>query len=147
MRVGNHSLQASILASSTELKRIRTLTDYPGIPEQIKPLQHVGRAAETKFESHRLCRDSWADKAFTTCWSGCRIQVWVQVWAAACHLAITPKGCLRRIIEHRKVLAAKSMAELLGQCSATAWAGLTCKHKHRAFPSLQQSPRAATSSL
>ena len=28
-----------------------SLTDYAGIPEQIKPLQLVGQAAEFKFES------------------------------------------------------------------------------------------------
>ena len=37
-----------------------------------------------------------ADKTFTTRWSGGRVQVWVQVQAPACHLAITPEGCSRR---------------------------------------------------
>ena len=37
-------------------------------------------------------------------------------------------------------------AELLGPCSGTAWAGRTGKYKHRAFPSLLQSLRAATGS-
>ena len=32
----------------------------------------------------------------STRWSGCRVQVWVQVWAPAGHLAITPEGCSRR---------------------------------------------------
>ena len=32
------------------------------------------------------------NKNFTTCWSGCRVQVWVQVWAPAGHLAISPKA-------------------------------------------------------
>ena len=35
-------------------------------------------------------------------------------------------------------LTAKSMAELLGPRSGTAWAGWTGKHKHRVFPSQQQ---------
>ena len=35
-----------------------------------------------------LCRDFGADNTFTTRWSGCRVQVWVQVWAPAGHLAI-----------------------------------------------------------
>ena len=77
----------------------------------------------------------WADKTSTTHWSGCRVQVWVHVQAPACHLAITPKGCLRR---QSKVLTAKSMAQLLGQRSCNAWAGLTGKHKHRVFPSWLQ---------
>ena len=62
-----------------------------------------------------------------------RIQVWVQVWALAGHLAITPESYSRR---QSKVLTAKSMAKLFGPCSGTAWAGRTGKHKHRAFPSL-----------
>ena len=45
---------------------------------------------------HSLFWDFWADKSFTTCWSGCRVQGWVQVQAPACHLAITPEGCSRR---------------------------------------------------
>ena len=36
------------------------------------------------------------------------------------------------------------MAELLGSSSYTAWAVRTGKHKHRVFPSLQQSLLAAT---
>ena len=39
-----------------------------------------------------LFGDFWADKTFTTCLSGCRVQVWVQVWAPTGYLAITPKG-------------------------------------------------------
>ena len=42
--------------------------------------------------------DFWAHnlKVSTTRWSGCRVQVWVQVWAPACHLAISHKGNSRR---------------------------------------------------
>ena len=32
------------------------------------------------------------DTTFTTCWSGGRVQVWDQVWAPACHLAISLKA-------------------------------------------------------
>ena len=37
-----------------------------------------------------------ADKTFTTRCSGSRVQVWVQVWAPACYLAITLEGYIRR---------------------------------------------------
>ena len=37
-----------------------------------------------------------ADKNSTIHGSGGRVQVWVQVWAPACHLAITPEGYSRR---------------------------------------------------
>ena len=73
-----------------------------------------------------------------------KVQVWVQVWAPAGHLAINPKGYLRRL---SKVWNAKSMAELLGQHSGTACARWMGKHKHRVFPSLLQSLRAATGLL
>ena len=59
-------LQASILASSTNLKRIQA--------------------------PHSLFRDFRAEKTSTTCWSGCRVQEWVQVWAPSSCLAITPKA-------------------------------------------------------
>ena len=53
-------------ASVTDLKRIETL--------------------------HSLCCDFEGYKTFTTCWSGSRVQVWVQVWAPAGHLAISLKA-------------------------------------------------------
>ena len=56
----------SNLASVTDLKRIET--------------------------PHSLCCDFGGYKTFTTRWSGGRVQVWVQVWAPACHLAISPKA-------------------------------------------------------
>ena len=59
-------------------------------------------------------------------------------------MEITPEGYSRR---KSKVLTAKSMAELFGARSGTAWAGLTGEIKHRALPSGLQSLRAATSSL
>ena len=85
-----------------------------------------------------------ADKTFTISWSGCRVQVWAQVWAPAGHLAITPKSYSRR---QCNVLTAKSNVELLRQRASTAWAVWMGKHKHRVFPSLLQSLQAATGSL
>ena len=43
---------------------------------------------------HSLCCDFGGDKTFTTWtrWSGGTVQVWVQVWAPAGHLAISPKA-------------------------------------------------------
>ena len=57
---------------------------------------------------HSLFWDFWADKTFTTSWSGSR----VQVQAPAYRLTITPKGFSRW---QSKVLTAKSMAELFWQ--------------------------------
>ena len=96
---------------------------------------------------HSLFRAFRSSKIFTICWSrqsSCRIQVWVQLWAPAGHLEITPQYYFRRQL---KVLGAKSMAEPLGQRSSTAWADMTSKHKHRVFPTWWQSLLAATGSL
>ena len=38
-----------------------------------------------------LCCDFGGNKTFTTRWSDGRVQVWVQVWAPACHLEITKR--------------------------------------------------------
>ena len=84
----------------------------------------------------------WGDSLynlFQSCWSGGRVQVWVQVRAPACHLAITPKYSFRG---QAKVSTAKSMAELLGQRSGTVFVGLTGKRKHTAFSSCWQSLQA-----
>ena len=51
MRVAIDSALSSILAFSTDLKRIQTPPVYSGTSEQIEPLQHVGQAAEFKVES------------------------------------------------------------------------------------------------
>ena len=118
MRVDMDSPLSSILEVSTDLKRIQT------------PQSSLW--------------DFWADQTFTTSWSGGRDQVWAQVQASPCHLAIIPKVCSRR---QSKVLTAKSMAELLGVCSCTAWAGQTGKHRNRVFPSLLQLLLAATCPL
>ena len=56
----------SNLASITDLKRIET--------------------------AHSLCCDFGGYKSFTTRWSSSRVQVWVQVWAPAGRLAISPKA-------------------------------------------------------
>ena len=66
IRVDIVSAMSSISAFLTDLKRIQT--------------------------PHTLFWDFWADKPFTTIWSGGRVQVWVQVWAPACHVEITPEG-------------------------------------------------------
>ena len=66
MSLRNLTLLGSNLASVTDFKRIET--------------------------PHSLCCDFWGDKTFTTRWSGGRVQVWVQVWAPASHLAISLKA-------------------------------------------------------
>ena len=66
MRLKKVTLLGLNFASATDLKRIET--------------------------PHSLCYDFGGYKTFTTCWSGCRVQVWVQVWAPAGHLAISPKA-------------------------------------------------------
>ena len=63
-------LHLDIFNCSTDLKRIQT--------------------------SHHLFRDFGANKNVTTCWSGGRVQVWIQVWALASQLAITPEDYSRR---------------------------------------------------
>ena len=79
---------ASISASSTDLKRIQT--------------------------PYSLFRDFRADKTFAACWSGCRGQVWVQVWAHAGPLA-------QRLLKRTsKGFDTKSMAKLSGQHFRTA---------------------------
>ena len=44
-------------------------------------------------------------------------------------------------------LTIKSMTELLGLHSGTAWTSQSGEHKHRVFPSLQQSMLLVTGSL
>ena len=66
MSLGKVTLLGSNLASVTDLKRIET--------------------------PHSLCCDFRGYKTFTTRWSGGTVQVWVQVQAPACHLAISPKA-------------------------------------------------------
>ena len=73
-----------------------------------------GLISRNQSSNRSLCqslfRDFWADKTFPTRWSGGRVQVWVQVWAPASHLAITLKGFFRRQL---KVLTARSMVKKL----------------------------------
>ena len=78
MRLGIYSQLSSNKVFSMDLKRVETL--------------------------HSLFWDFWTDKTFTTSWSDCRVQVWVQVLDPACHLAITGtlEGYSRR---HAKVLS------------------------------------------
>ena len=65
------------------------------------------------------------------------------IWQSltASHLTITPEGYSRTI---SKILTAKSISELLGQRSGTAWSGRTGEHPHRAFLSRRQSLLAAS---
>ena len=84
----------------------------------------------------RLFWDFGADQTCTTCWSGGRVHVWVQVQTLASHLAITPEGYSRR---QSKVLTSKSIAELLGPRSGTAWVDWTGEHIHNGFPSRRES--------
>ena len=45
---------------------------------------------------HSLCCDFGGDQTFSTRWLGGRVQVWVQVWSPAGHLAISLKAGNRR---------------------------------------------------
>ena len=105
MRLGNHSQIASIQATSVDLRRIQT--------------------------PHSLFRDFGADKTFTFRWSGCKVQVSVQVQAPARHLAI-------RLF---KTTANGFVCKVNGQALGTVLlhslgpsAGLMAKHKNRVFP-------------
>ena len=95
---------------------------------------------------HSLCCDFGGDKTFTTWtrWSG-GIQVWVQVWAPACHLAISPKALPE---ENRRFRGRNHRPSSWGSSPALL-ARRTGEHKHRVFPSRWQSRslRAATGSL
>ena len=74
---------------------------------------------------HNLCCDFGGYKTFTTCWSGCRVQVSAQVWAPAGHLAISPKAVPEGNRRFRGQKSAKSTAKLLGQLSyLLVWVGL-----------------------
>ena len=100
--------------------------------------RRVGIDTLLTYKEFRLFWDFWAacvDQTCTTRWSSGRVQVWVQVRAHTSHLAITSWG---RSTMNSKVLTAKSMAQLLGLSSGTAWACQTGEQQHRAFPSLQQ---------
>ena len=63
---------------------------------------------------HTFFSDFWGDGTCTTCSSGGRVQIWVQVLTPAqpaAHVPITPSHSSRR---RSKFLTAKSMAKLLG---------------------------------
>ena len=109
MRDGIDSPLASFRRFPRISKEFELHTVYSEISEHIKSLQPVVQAADFKFESK-----------------------FEPLPQAACHLTITPEGYTRR----QKGLTAKSMAELLGLRSGTAWGGFnlpgwTGKHKHR----------------
>ena len=109
------------------------------IDSQLSSISAV--STDLKFEFHNFFWDYRADKTFTICWSGGRVQVWVQGQSPAGLLAITSEGYSRRQLED---LTAKSMAEFFWLRSGTAWADLTCMHKHREFQSKLQLLRTAT---
>ena len=92
---------------------------------------------------HSLCCDFGGYKTSTTRWSGGRVQVWVQVWAPACHLAISLKGVPE---DDRRFRGQNQLPSPWGalRSACAVWTG---EHKHRVFPILQQSLRAATGSL
>ena len=104
-------------------------------------------ASVTDLKMWSLCCDFGGYKTFTTRWSGGRVQVWVQVWAPACHLAISPKavpeGNQRFRGQNQRPSSWGRSPALLARVGRAS----TMLHKHRAFPSRQQSLRAATGSL
>ena len=55
----------------------------------------------------------WANKTSTTHWSGSRVQVWVQVWAPARHLAISPKAVPEDNRRLNKILTVKINGQAL----------------------------------
>ena len=82
-------------------------------------------------------------KTFTTLWSGCKVQVWVQVQAPVCYLAVTPKRYSRR---QSKVLLQNQWLSSLGSVQAPGQVGLAATNT-AVFPSWLQLLLAATSSL
>ena len=82
----------------------------------------MGQEAEFKFESNL------------------KFKLLLVIWQSQ----QSPEGYSRR---QSKILTAKSMAELLGQHSGTAWAGWTGKHKHRVYQSSRQLQLAVPCSL
>ena len=84
---------------------------------------------------HSLCCDFGDCKTFTTRWSGGTVQVRVQDWAAACHLAISPKAVPKG---NRRFIGQNQRPSSWGS-SLALLAGRTGKHKHRAFTSRRQS--------
>ena len=92
---------------------------------------------------HRLLWDFRAVKTVPSRLSGGWVQVWVQFWAPAGHLSITPVGYSRR---KSKVLTAKSKTQLIWPRSSIPTGGRTGEHQlaSELFPSWQQSLLAAT---
>ena len=89
---------------------------------------------------HNLLRDFGADKTSTTCWSGGRVQVWVQIRAPAGHLAITPEGYSRRQL----VLRVKFW---LQNQWPSSWGRAPAQLGRVGLASRRQSLQAATGSL
>ena len=99
---------------------------------------------------HSLLWGFGGDKTFTTCWSGGRVQVWVQVRAPAgpiskCHLEITPEGYSRR---QSKVLTANQWPSSWGRAPAQlGWVGRASTKTGVSESAAGQSLRAATGLL
>ena len=130
IRVSINSLLSSFLAVSRELKGIQTPHRLFWGIRVMKTLQPIGQEAEFKFESKfKPMQVIWhhSRRLFQT-----RKKIKV--------FGITPEGYSRR---KSKFLTAKSMAKRLGQSCA----GLTSKHRHRAFLSQMQLLLAPTGSL
>ena len=112
----------SNFVSVTDLKRIPTPHSLCVISEAIKPLQLDGQVAEFKLES--------------------KFEPVPVIWQSLQRL-------FQKVIKGLEGigLRTKSTAKLFGPLFCYACAGRTGEHKHRAFPSLQLSLRAATGSL
>ena len=88
----------------------------------------------------KLNTDYSGTVTFTTHWSHCRVQDWVQVWAAVGHLAIAPKAHSRRISKvlnanlwysHSFWGRARAQLGLVGWVSTNTgcfWVGQGCSH-------------------
>ena len=90
---------------------------------------------------HRLLRNLWADKTFTTCWSDCRVQVWVQV-SGPCRSS--DNHSWRLVQEAIEGLTANWWPSALGSAPVQLWlVRLASTNTHGVFLSQQQSLLAA----
>ena len=76
-----------------------------------------------------------ADKASLIRWSGCRVQVWFQVWALA-RQCQSSSNHSQRLCYLTNGFDCKVNGQALVAVPEASWTG---KRKHRAFPSLQKS--------
>ena len=73
-------------------------------------LWHFQWSLKKKSSSTQFIKRFWSRQPFKTCWSEGRVQLWVQVWAPAFHLVISPEGYFR---QESKVLTAKISGQTL----------------------------------